>query len=283
LTQDGVKDASLDLSQIQKWGKKYPNANIGIVTGAVSGVLALDVDPRHSGDEELDKIRAQYGKIPNDVMAVTGSGGAHYLFKYPGKDGRSTTGLWPGIHTRGDDDYIVVEPSNHISGGSYFWDAEACPFEGAVPPVVPDWLREKLAEKKGVQAEKKSSITKLLTPIEIKNIRAALRCIPADVRFWNEVGRALIDTGARDQAFEFWVEWASQSNEFNPQNRRRDWDSFSYDEGITRANLFEIAKQYGYVPELARRLSENTNEKLSIPNSFLSNFHGATVNCPIIA
>ena len=35
--------------------------------------------------------------------------------------------------------------------------------------------------------------------------------------------------------------------------------------------------------EGSRRLSENTNEKLSSPNSFLSNFHGTTVNCPTIA
>ena len=31
----------------------------------------------------------------------------------------------------------------------------------------------------------------------------------------------------------------------------------------------------------ARRLSENAAEKLSSPNSFLSNFHGTTINCPI--
>jgi hypothetical protein len=30
-----------------------------------------------------------------------------------------------------------------------------------------------------------------------------------------------------------------------------------------------------------RRLSENTNEKISSPNSFLSNFHGTTGNFPI--
>jgi type I restriction enzyme S subunit len=48
----------------------------------------------------------------------------------------------------------------------------------------------------------------------------------------------------------------------------------------------ELLKQIGAEASKTkntRRLSENTNEKLSSPNSFLSNFHGTTVNCPIIA
>ena len=157
LTINGFRDASLDPAQIQDWGKKYPHANIGIATGAVSGVLALDIDPRHGGDDSLDAIRAEYGKIPDDVMAVTGSGGNHYLFKYPGPDGRCKTNLYPGIDTRGDGGYIVVEHSNHISGKNYFWDAEANPLDGAILPDAPDWLLAKLAEKRAVQPDKQSS------------------------------------------------------------------------------------------------------------------------------
>jgi len=55
-----------------------------------------------------------------------------------------------------------------------------------------------------------------------------------------------------------------------------------------RLRLFATLERRIGIPEgffwsLSRRLSENTNEKLSNPNSFLSNFHGTTVNCPTIA
>jgi len=61
------------------------NANIGIPTGEKSGWLVLDVDD--GGDETISALEATHGKLPDTVTAVTGSGGRHYVFKYP--QGRS--------------------------------------------------------------------------------------------------------------------------------------------------------------------------------------------------
>lgn len=36
LTRNGCKDATTDAAQIKAWWQKYPNANIGLATGAVS-------------------------------------------------------------------------------------------------------------------------------------------------------------------------------------------------------------------------------------------------------
>lgn len=255
LTKTGLKEASIDPEVIKERFKKWPTANIGIATGEVSGVYALDVDPRHGGDDSLDKIRAEFGKIPDDVMQVTGSGGWHYLFRYPGEAGRSTTNLYPGIDTRGDGGYIVVAPSNHISGKSYFWENEANPLVGAILPDAPAWLLAKLSEKKATPPEKKSSEAKLLSSDELKRIRAALGYLPADDRDqWRNVGMALNDTGAGDQAFGLWCEWSSQSDKFNLKDQRRVWDSFQPGGGITLATIFSTAKQNGWVdPEPQRR------------------------------
>lgn len=222
----------------------------------MSGVFALDIDPRHSGDDSLDRIVSKCGRISDDVMAVTGSGGAHYLFKHPGKDGRSTTNLWPGIDTRGDGGYIVVAPSNHISGGAYFWDAEADPLAGAILPEAPGWLLKQLAEKNRTPLPEPTT-SKNLPPDEIRRIRAALVYVSADDRDqWRTIGMALHSSGAGDQAFGVWCEWSQQSDKFDLKDQRRVWDSFKPGGGITLSAVFGIAKQNGWLPPEPVRQSE---------------------------
>ena len=38
-------------------------ANVGIATGARSGLLVLDVDPRHGGDDELAALEVEHGRL----------------------------------------------------------------------------------------------------------------------------------------------------------------------------------------------------------------------------
>src|SRR4029453_3214113 len=51
LTQHGFKDATTAPARIQQWWRQTPDANIGIATGSVSGLLVVDIDPRNGGDE----------------------------------------------------------------------------------------------------------------------------------------------------------------------------------------------------------------------------------------
>lgn len=245
--KSGLHEASTDWRTVAQWFKKWPMANIAICTGAVSGVFALDIDPRHGGDDSLDRLVSKYGAVPDDVMAVTGSGGAHYLFRYVDKRCRSKTNLWPGIDTRGDGGYIVVAPSNHVNG-VYFWDAEADPLAGASLPPMPGWLLDKLVEKKQPAAAAIAAPQAL--PLgEVKRIRVALAYIPADDRDqWRTVGMALHSSGAGEQAFGLWSEWSQQSDKFNLTDQRRVWNSFKPGGGITLAAIFGLAKQNGWVP-----------------------------------
>ncbi len=246
MLKTGMKEASTDQGLIKQWFSKWPNANIGIATGAVSGIFALDIDPRHGGDDSLDAIRSELGAIPDDVLAITGSGGKHYLFNYPAAIGRSTTNLWPGIDTRGDGGYIVAAPSNHKSGQHYFWDAEADPLNGAILPPCPDWLLAKLVEK-SKPTPNIPTTDKLLSPNEVKRLRAALGYIPADNRDqWLQVGMALHASGAGVQAFGIWCEWAAQSGKYDFADSRRVWDSFKPGKGISLSSVFGIAKQNGW-------------------------------------
>jgi hypothetical protein len=69
LTQRGFLDASRDPSVIEAWWYRWPEANIGLPTGPISNFDALDVDPRHGGDESLAELEAEHGPLPFTIRA----------------------------------------------------------------------------------------------------------------------------------------------------------------------------------------------------------------------
>lgn len=120
-TIHGVKDATTDPAQIHAWWAKWPKANVGLATGKVSGFFALDVDPRHGGDDSLAKLEREHGPLPPTFTVRTGSGGRHFYFLMPadGAPLKNRIGLSPGIDIRADGGYVVAPPSIHVSGGPY--------------------------------------------------------------------------------------------------------------------------------------------------------------------
>lgn len=134
-TERGFKDAATDAETIRAWWSKWPNANIGIATGPESGIVVIDVDPRHGGDDSWDNLLQQHS-VPDTLMVGTGGGGHHAYFRWPDGDWRITIGsnsIAPGIDHRGDGGYVVAPPSDHESGRSYFWDV----VEGDDLPELP--------------------------------------------------------------------------------------------------------------------------------------------------
>src|SRR5215831_17185827 len=97
-TVHGVKDATTDEATIRQWWTQWSDANIGIHTGAISGIAALDVDPRHGGQESLQQlIQAHPTDFPKTVRSLTGGGGSHLLFQYPGQPITNKVNLLQGI------------------------------------------------------------------------------------------------------------------------------------------------------------------------------------------
>ncbi|MGC2764722.1 MAG: bifunctional DNA primase/polymerase, partial [Candidatus Acidiferrum sp.] len=83
ITQHGVNDATTNRKQIKRWWTANPNANIGIATGSKSGIIVLDIDPRNRGVKSLKRRKKELGPLPDTVIALTGGGGRHLVFKYP--------------------------------------------------------------------------------------------------------------------------------------------------------------------------------------------------------
>jgi hypothetical protein len=135
-------------TEARAWWAQWPEANVGVVTGAISGLVVLDVDPRHGGDVALAQLVATHGALPRTVEARTGGGGRHVLFAYPGIPVRSRAGqLGPGLDVRGDGGYVVVPPSVHPSGVPYAW---VNPPDAADLAPLPAWLRARVVEPAAV-------------------------------------------------------------------------------------------------------------------------------------
>jgi hypothetical protein len=120
-TDHGLKDASTDSATIHKWWSRWPDANVAIVTGKASGVIALDIDPRHQGIDSLATWEQQHGAFPPTLESETGGGGLHKLFLHPGFPVKNRINLARGVDVRGDGGYIVAPPSIHSSGRRYRW------------------------------------------------------------------------------------------------------------------------------------------------------------------
>ena len=127
------------VEELEAWFKRWPNANIGIVTGAVSGLVVLDVDERHGGTASLSQLNKEFGPGPKTVEAGTGGGGRHVYFGHPGGRVGNRVGLRPGIDLRGDGGCVVAPPSVHPSGRPYAWLPGRSPNEIEIAPL-PSWL-----------------------------------------------------------------------------------------------------------------------------------------------
>jgi len=142
-TLNGLNAGTKDEESIREYWRRWPDANVAIVTGRVSGLLVLDIDPRHGGDESLEKLKQLCGgALPETVEALTGGGGRHLLFQHPGREIRCAVavGDLPGIDVRADRGYIVAPPSVHLSGRRYEWEVSSHPDEVALALLPADLL-----------------------------------------------------------------------------------------------------------------------------------------------
>jgi len=112
LTNRGFHDASTNLHLVVAWWRRTPDANIGIPTGATSGLDVVDVD-QHADSGFPAFTRAQCrGLTDGWVWTVrTPSGGMHFYFPHPvGVEQRSWT-TRSQVDFRGDGGYVVAPPS----------------------------------------------------------------------------------------------------------------------------------------------------------------------------
>jgi hypothetical protein len=126
-------------AELHGWFGRWLEANVAIVTGAVSGLVVLDIDPGHGGEDSLATIEERHGALPVTIEAETGGGGRHLYFSHPGGEVRNRAGMAPGLDLRGDGGMIIAPPSIHPSGNPYRWREGRSPGEVELAPL-PVWI-----------------------------------------------------------------------------------------------------------------------------------------------
>lgn len=150
-TNNGYKDASSNPEQVRQWWTQWPQANIGIPTGSLSGIWVLDIDGEE-GEKSLSELERINGKLPQSVEVITGGGGRHIYFAMPANSiiPCSASKIAKGVDIRGDGGYIVAPPSLHASGKRYAWSVDSA--EDFI--LAPEWLLNLVKEKASTQGNK---------------------------------------------------------------------------------------------------------------------------------
>lgn len=124
------------LDEITRWFSEKPqcgNNNIGIVTGRISAITVLDVDPRHGGLDSAQRLGLQ------NPSAHTGGGGHHYYYSYCPALGANSAGNVAGLDIRSEGGYVLGPPSKTVA--VYEWASGKLPRHFDLQPVPPEIVK----------------------------------------------------------------------------------------------------------------------------------------------
>jgi len=211
-------------AEVADWFRRWPQANIGIITGEISNLVVIDVDPKHGGDESLARLQRRLGELPLTVEAKTGGGGRHLYFLHPDVMVRNRAGLAQGIDVRGDGGYVVAPPSVHPSGNRYSWVPHHSPDERPLA-ALPRWLLGPIGARAGRSlANWRRLITEGVAQGERNSTIASL----TGHLLWHRVDPAV--------ALELLLAW----NRMHCRPPLEDWEVAQVVESITRLHQDEI-------------------------------------------
>jgi len=100
-------------TEVQQWLQQFPDMQLGIVTGAISDLVVIDVE--EGGD---------HTQFPETLTATTGGNGYHLYYKHPGTPVKNGVKVMELVDIRGDGGYVVA-PGSSSTKGAYDWVEEA--------------------------------------------------------------------------------------------------------------------------------------------------------------
>lgn len=159
LVEGGCRSATLSLEKINQLWAQRPDAGVAIATGAISGVIVVDIDNHEGGMDGRASLRPFLEKDgwPPTWIAHTPSGGQHIYFRDPGLGLTNRVGFLPGVDLRSDGGAVAAPPS--CNGDKvYRWFAPPGVLPLADPP---QWLLELLTQPAQRRASPRNSPLRL--------------------------------------------------------------------------------------------------------------------------
>ena len=122
--------------QVRKWWTKCPDADIAIVTGLISGLVAIDID----SPEGKAKIN-EY--VPDSLIfpiAETPRDGEHWYFRCLDANLKTKAPIpgFTGVDVRANGGIIIAPPSIGSNGKAYQWRENLNILQISIPTIPPD-------------------------------------------------------------------------------------------------------------------------------------------------
>lgn len=145
------------VAEIERWWRRWPNANIGLVTGYHNGYVGLDFDSQ-----------ADYESWPGpkgQTWTVATARGYHVWFRLTTMPGRSqdyTDGQGHEVLLRAKGGYCIAPPSRHHTGVYYRTAHNVLPLEiDTIDDVLWPWQPKEAAPKPKPQQSVNPNISSL--------------------------------------------------------------------------------------------------------------------------
>ncbi len=248
-TPRGLNEATKDIDKIKDafavTGKLF---NIGVVCGEASGITVLDVDAGFGkfGPETWSALCEEHGE-PQTLMAITGGGGFHVVFKYNSSLKTSSNTLGKNVDCRNDGGYFLAAPSRHLSGNKYKWENEL--------PLAD--LPSHLSKRKETRGRKRKD-DMYRGKYSIEQVKTMLEHVPSDDRdTWRNVGIILGREFNRiDEAWSVYLEWANKAGGKKGRNHDSIQNEAFYklsqehsDKELTLGTIVKLAIDGGWSPK----------------------------------
>lgn len=124
--------------EARSWFKKWPRANIAIITGEISGLAVIDIEKG-----------GNVSNLPSARAVRTGGGGFHFYYKWE-KGIESRTRVVDLTDIRGTGGFVVAPPSIHASGKKYAWVDETVEI-GEFPKELIEKFQKNAKEQSGLK------------------------------------------------------------------------------------------------------------------------------------
>ncbi|SMB82678.1 Bifunctional DNA primase/polymerase, N-terminal [Desulfonispora thiosulfatigenes DSM 11270] len=173
--------------ELDEWGTKYPNSNVGLVLGQASGLVGIDAD----GQKGIARLKeVSNGDLPDTWSFKTPGGGIRLLYRIPKglvpkKYVESLEGEHNELALLGEGQQTIMPPSIHPNGKEYFWMKGKGPSSIEVAEA-PQWMIDLMTGKKPKE-QKKASQKAAKKPKEAVGVleRLAGKC-PLFQESWKE-------------------------------------------------------------------------------------------------